>query len=338
MVEGSVAALALLLAAVLLTAGISKLPARNRLEPAELQALGIPVWLRAPWAVRALPLAEIALAAALLVTPILLPVAVAALVLFVAFEVIVIRVALRGDEVDCNCFGARTTPIGASAVIRNTALVLAAMGAVLGGAGPGVVPQLTSLPQAGWAAFFATTTVGLVVACLVLLTGRRDAAPAMRSDADGAVKPAPDVELLSSWGGLVRLTDLVRARPVLLVLVSADCHACGTVIPQLERWDESFADAVEVMAVTSEQPQVFRAAHPAVGVEMSYGYRALMQAVGLRGVPSAILVARDGTLAAVAEGSDEVEALAATIAGLRDGTLQPDGETPPPVRRPAEKV
>lgn len=319
------AALALTLAAVLLVSGTLKLLPRGRLTTDDLADLLVPAPLRRPWFTAALPAAELLLGLAMLLAPapLFTVAAVATVLLTLAFTVVVVRVLLRGDRVDCACFGMLRAPLTPATAARNIALVLAAAVTAVT-TRHGAVLTLPALAPDGWTPFFATTTAVLVVTALLLVAARRapapvdlTAAPAVR---DGSAWPIPDVEVLAG-GELVPLVDLARAKPLLLVLLSADCHACERVAPQLAGWRERFGGAVEVAALTSDDAMRLAAAHPLLDAPVHRGARAVMSAAGIPGYPAALLLGTDGTVAGgPAVGSVEVEALATTIADVLTAT------------------
>jgi len=114
-------ATALVLAALFAWAGAAKLADRRR-TATTFAAFGLP----APRLLSTVvPLAELALAAALVVVPRLG--ALAALVLLVAFTIILLRALARGVQVGCACFGsARAEPVSSVEVLRNVFMAAAA--------------------------------------------------------------------------------------------------------------------------------------------------------------------------------------------------------------------
>src|SRR5215210_7187777 len=71
----------------------------------------------------ALPIAELATAAALLVQPLAIWGAAAALLLLVAFTGAMVNALARGDAPDCGCFGAlQSAAVSRRQVVRNTVL------------------------------------------------------------------------------------------------------------------------------------------------------------------------------------------------------------------------
>lgn len=119
-------AAALVVAAVYLVAGVAKLSDRPT-TASTFRALGVP----APAAMAtAVPLAELALGAGLLVAP--RPAAAVGLAVVAAFTAVLASALRRGVEVGCGCFGtARRTPISHVELVRNGLLAAATAVALL---------------------------------------------------------------------------------------------------------------------------------------------------------------------------------------------------------------
>jgi uncharacterized membrane protein YphA (DoxX/SURF4 family) len=139
------AAAALVLAGVFAWAGVAKLR-RHAATRDSFRGLGLP----APAVLsRVVPLAELAVAAGLLLAPALA--AWVALALLLAFTIVIGRAIVRGSAVACACFGASSTgadderPVSVLELVRNAGL--GALAIVAGGAGAGSVrwPYLPAL-------------------------------------------------------------------------------------------------------------------------------------------------------------------------------------------------
>lgn len=104
-----------LVGAVLVIAGVAKLTSRG--WPSQARAIGAP-----PWAVRVVPILEVAIGAALVAG---LPYAGwAAIALLVGFTVFLVLALLRGVEAPCACFGSMSSrPVTWWSVVRNVVLV-----------------------------------------------------------------------------------------------------------------------------------------------------------------------------------------------------------------------
>jgi uncharacterized membrane protein YphA (DoxX/SURF4 family) len=104
-----------LVGAILVIAGVAKLTSRG--WPSQARAIGVP-----PWAVRVVPILEVAIGAALVAG---LPYAGwAAIALLVGFTVFLVLALLRGVEAPCACFGSMSSrPVTWWSVVRNVVLV-----------------------------------------------------------------------------------------------------------------------------------------------------------------------------------------------------------------------
>jgi hypothetical protein len=120
--EGIGSAAAVVLAAVFLWAAAGKL-ARADAAVGALRALGLPA---ARWLARAVPAAELVLAAVLLAAP--RAGGAGALVLLAAFSAVLLRAVRAGVIAPCACFGtAAADPVSSVELVRNALLgVLAA--------------------------------------------------------------------------------------------------------------------------------------------------------------------------------------------------------------------
>src|ERR1700722_775665 len=122
----------LILTAVFAFAAIGKLLDRAGPRQAVVD-FGVPAGLSGPVAA-ALPVAELAVAVALLVPATAAWGAVGALVLLGAFVVVIARSMIRGEAPDCHCFGAlHSEPAGWRALARNALLVGVAAFVAIGG-------------------------------------------------------------------------------------------------------------------------------------------------------------------------------------------------------------
>ncbi|GAA2239577.1 hypothetical protein N1031_17120 [Herbiconiux moechotypicola] len=320
------------LVAVFCVSGVAKLTDRSGTE-AVLSALALG-GARARRAVaRMLPGAELVLAAVLLVAPagwMQFGSWLAAGMLAV-FSVVVGVLLARGHEVACGCFGALSEEaVSWRTLLRNLALVaLAVLTALL--APVGVLPAALVLPLEGWLALAGLAVVALTVAALVLArrvtvlrralatAGRPLAHPAsfgaLTGGREGTEWPVPDLEVTDARGRAVELASLAGDRPVLLMLLSAECTPCSRIADAIPGWQGAFGESVRVVALTSASREEFAARYPGLaGVPLYSGYRSLVAMTGLAGVPSAFLLSTSRTVAAgPAEGADEVVALAEAI-------------------------
>lgn len=115
----------------LLWSGIAKARDRNSTAQAIIN-LRLEQWIPLRLASMTVPWAEIGLALALLLVPGILGsiFALLALLLFVFYWAVIMRAIVQGNPAICNCFGsASSAPVSFYTLFRNTALVLAAVGA-----------------------------------------------------------------------------------------------------------------------------------------------------------------------------------------------------------------
>src|SRR5215218_3512162 len=162
----------LVLALVFAVAGVTKLADRTGSKQA-MADFGLPKSLATPLGIL-LPLAELAVAAALIPASTAWWGAVGALVLLCVFVVGIGNSLARGRKPDCHCFGQlHSAPAGGKTLARNAALAAVA-GFVLwqgyNGAGPSAVGWLSSPSATRIAALvFGLVVLGLLVGAWLLL-------------------------------------------------------------------------------------------------------------------------------------------------------------------------
>lgn len=299
----------LLLALVFTVAGVAKLADR----PGSRQAMvdfGVPAALSGPFGVL-LPLAELAVAAALIPTTTAWWGAVGALVLLSLFVGGIGANLARGRRPDCRCFGQlHSAPAGWSTLARNAVLAVPAAFVVWqgreGDLGPGAVGWMGALSVVQALVLFAAVLVAGLLA--VWWWTRRTAGLAVGT-------PAPAFELPDLDGGEVTL-DYLRSpgKPVLLFFTDPECDYCAEVLPEVGRWEDELADEFTIAVISCEDPEENRAMKDAHGLnrvlleedlQVSEDYR-------VTGTPTAVLVTPDGTIGSLlAETAEEIEALVA---------------------------
>lgn len=234
----------LILVGVLIVSGVAKLRTPDDAEGWE--ALGLPAALRRDWLIRLHPVAELVLAAALLLLGGLLGIvaAVVAVLLFAAYLVMVWRARRKTPDASCACFGERQ-PITGRTLLRNGWLTLLA-----------VISAFTigALPLFGGAAALAiafwpwTLALAAVAVTFVLVQEKTpDSAPAARTaGGSGAADDAeledylrartPAVPVTLADGSTVTLRQLAETKPVLLLAVSETCGSCTPVIESIDAY------------------------------------------------------------------------------------------------------
>lgn len=308
------------LAAVFAVAAAGKL-ADLRGSRAAMAGFGVPVRVAAA-AGTLLPLAELAVAAALIPAGSARWGAAGALVLLASFIGAVARALSQGRAPDCHCFGQiHATPAGWGTLARNVALAAVATVILVGGPGPTVGAWLSArsgLELFASAAAVLAATLALVSAGLWVGNRRlrRDLADAQAAGAArglpvGARAPA---FTLPGADGQTRSLDALRAagRSVALVFISANCGPCRVLIPDLRRWQATLSEALTISVI----------GHDASGQgDPGEGYEGLdnvlvqrgsevSDAYEIPGTPSAVLVSATGAIASPpAVGGPAVEAL-----------------------------
>jgi hypothetical protein len=249
------------------------------------------------------------------------------LLLFAVFTIAVAANLAKGRTPDCRCFGEMSaTPIGASTLVRN--LVLASGATLLLMIGPGATLG-AAVEQ--WAR--ASTNERLVwlgaLALLAMIVGlslvvrrfhaqvrqltervaKLDRQLALASTAAASPRisgvglpvgtPAPRFELPVLAGGQASLETLTAAGvPVLLIFSSSHCPACAGLWPDIGRWQRDYAIALRIAVVGAGSAQAIEM--KLIGTDVQDVLLAddfmLLDAYGLPGMPSAVVVRADGTI------------------------------------------
>jgi peroxiredoxin/uncharacterized membrane protein YphA (DoxX/SURF4 family) len=336
-----------LLAVVFVVAGLAKLADRAGSRQA-LSDFGLPAALAQPLGVL-LPLAELAVAVALLPAVSAWWGALGALALLLLFVAGIGYNLTRGRRPDCHCFGQLySAPAGWSTLIRN--LILAAVAALVVGLGP----QYPAPNVLGWLGTLALAQriellVGVVVVALLALESwvlfhivsqqgrlllRIEAIEAQLAAKGLAPQPAATGNAASPGSGLPVGTpapafalptltaetitlDALRAlgKPVVLLFSDPGCGPCSALFPEVGRWQREHAAKVVVVLVSRGTAEANRPKATEYGlthVLLQQG-REIAQAYQASGTPSAVLVRRDGTIGGpVAAGADAIRALIAS--------------------------
>lgn len=338
----------LLLAAVFVVAGVAKLADREGSRRA-MADFGLPTALAAPLGVL-LPVAELAVAAALIATPTALWGAVGALVLLVVFAAGIGANLARGRSPDCHCFGQiHSAPAGWSTLARNAALACVAAFLVWRGlegeVGPSVVGWIFDLSTAGLLVLIGVMVVLALIAAQWLflfgllrqngrLLGRLEAlearlvaaglAPSENGSRPAAGlpvgAPAPAFQLTDLNGMEVALADLrAEGKPVVLLFTDPKCGPCTELLPEVGRWQREYSEKLTISVVGQGSAEENSAE------AFKYGVNVLLQedwevgdAYEVHGTPSAVVVGPDGAIGSpLALGPVDVESLVAHAAGER---------------------
>jgi thiol-disulfide isomerase/thioredoxin/uncharacterized membrane protein YphA (DoxX/SURF4 family) len=256
-----------------------------------------------------LPLAELAVAAALLFRPSARWGAAAALVLLGGFIAGIARALARGEQPDCHCFGQiHSAPAGRVTLARNA--VLAALAGVIVGYGSG--PAVDTWVRDRSAAELVAVAVGIVAVASVTyaLTSRSDIRRLTR-DLDIARQAAarwrglpvgfdaPDFSLRDLQGRPVTLPSLLeRGHPVLLAFMSPWCGPCEMLLPRVQQWQQTLSERL-TLAVISTGTTDQNSAFDEQGLEdvLLQDDMEVANLYGIAATPSAIFISREGKIA-----------------------------------------
>ena len=288
---------------MLVTSAIGKLrdPAR---AAAGFAALKVPDALSSPFIVRAHPWVEIVVAVLLVVAGGRLAVAAAvvALALMLAYLWLVVRAVRSPVDVDCACFGAwGSEHVTSRTVWRNawlTAMAALAVWAVLA-VDTSVLGHIGAAGAWWWVFGLAATAL-----TTVLVAGtRRESVDEAADAGDLAVEAedylrtrTPAVPVTLGDGSMAHLRQLSSQRPQLLVYVSEGCGSCQQVIRAVPSWRERLPELdVRVMVRQTTDVSGLTSAVEPMSVHDTEGL--VWDSLGIRGVPSAVLLGADGLLA-----------------------------------------
>lgn len=322
----------LVLAGVFALAAVAKLADREGARRAFV-AFGSPDRLAAVAAV-GLPIAELAVAGALVPNGSARWGALGALGLLVLFTAGIARVLARGEEPDCHCFGQlRSTPAGRATLVRNGVLAAVAGYVVVAGwsdpgasaadvfadlsgaeaaAVAGGLALVAVLALQGWFSWQLFRQNGRLIARVEDVEARLSAEPSRRVGLEVGAN-APPFELPDLEGRPVSLGDLLEpGLPTVLVFSDPGCSACGPLMPVLasverERRGELTLAVVSRGSVEENLAKLEQATFEPVLLQDE---REVMETYLAHGVPSAVLIDPGGVIASpLATGADRVEAL-----------------------------
>ena len=302
------------LVVVLVVSALAKLKAKASTASA-VRLLRVPGFLKPEWVAAALPPGEIVLGLAMLSPwlPLARLAALAALVLFVAYWVVIARAMTFDPRPSCGCFGQiGDQRVTAKTLWRNTVLL----------AGAAVFVWMTWAADATVFTFLEGTTarewlLALGAGFAVLVTwfvlsppapvrqrrSKRQAQesaaapipPAEPTEEEYVRVPIPDAFLLDGARNPSTLVQLAEQRPVLLVFVTCGCPSTHATWQQLPGWAERLPQ-VRVLGV--ETYQLGDLGLPGVAERLYYDPLArAYNALQMPGTSSAILLGADRLVA-----------------------------------------
>ena len=257
----------------------------------------------APVVGTALAPTELALGVLLFVGPLERAAAVAALLLFVAFTVLLSANLARGSRPTCHCFGEISdAPIGPFSVVRNVVLVACCAG----------------LAVAGRPDYAAVSALGCVVVIGAAFAWRR-----RPRDTGATGLPVGTKAPVSGAAGNVQ---------TLLLFTDTRCKPCHRLLPEVANWHGGELSVAVVMRGDVDPSDAEEWELPVLlsddgGIATSYRVNA---------TPSAVLIDADGRIAShVVAGAIAIRALVGGVAG--DGSVRAltPGADAPPLRLPA---
>jgi peroxiredoxin len=342
----------LLLALVFAVAGIAKLADRAGSRRAVID-FGVPAPLAATLSIL-LPLAELAIAAALVPASTAWWAAVGALALLLLFVAGIGANLARGHKPDCHCFGQlHSAPAGWKTLARNG--VLAAVAAFVlwegyeRGAGPSAIAWLGALTTAQLLGLLGGALVLALLAgqwvflihllqqngrLLVRLEALEATFPetgSVASSQNGTARHqseglpvgsmAPEFGLSGLHGETLTLEDLRSpGKPVLLFFTDPNCGPCTAMLPEVGRWQQEHANKLTLALISRgevEENKTKAQEHGLSNVLLQKDWE-VSEAYEVRGTPSAVLIAPDGKVASpVTGGAEGIRALLSHAVGER---------------------
>jgi uncharacterized membrane protein YphA (DoxX/SURF4 family)/peroxiredoxin len=301
-------ALRLLLAGVFVVAAVGKLLDLEGSRTA-MRDFRVPERLQGVAAV-ALPLAELAVGVALVLSSTARWGAIGAMLLLLAFIGGITAALRRGQAPACHCFGQfHSEPAGSGTLVRNGLLLVVATFVAVAGPGP-ALDTWVSDSSVGDFVLAATIIVAVAVAIWAAAreADRRERArrfakrlAAWESPAGLPIgSPAPAFELPTFDGSPLKLNDLTAAgRPVVLFFTHPGCGPCSRVLPKMAYWQDALGERVTIAVVTQggvdeNAPLSDELALRNVGIEEG---TEVFDSYEVRGTPSLVVVNPDGTIA-----------------------------------------
>ena len=311
----------LLLAVVLAAAAVGKLCNLVAFRRS-LVDLGVPKPLVTPAAAALVPAGELVAAGLLVPAGLTRWGVMLSLALLVIFTVVVVIALGRGRTPDCRCFGqAEPAPIGAMTLMRNAVLAACAVLLLAAGTGPGLGTAydmwVTGGPvqRRGWSLDLGAVAVLGVLGWLAarqyerntVLAARvavleRERGPAASSSPESGLAigiPAPTFDLPLLVGGRATVDSLTDGDvPVLFVFSRTHCPACAELWPDIGRWQQALKKTLKVIVIATGEAAAIELKLIGTGVRdvVLAEDTSLDEAYRVPGLPSAVVVAPDGTI------------------------------------------
>jgi uncharacterized membrane protein YphA (DoxX/SURF4 family)/peroxiredoxin len=316
--------LRLVLSAVFGVAGVAKLLDQRGTREA-VKNFGAPATL-APALALSLPIAELAIAVALLFNRSARWGALAALLLLAVFILVIGLSLARGQTHDCHCFGQiYSRPLGWPTLARNVVFALGAGFVLWQGwreAGPNVFVSLVGFSAVQW---LLLILVLVAAAAGLAYLQRRHKASKTRVSALPKGLPlgsiAPSFELAAYEGGTRSLAQLLdEGRPLLLIFTSPTCGPCVVLFQEIRDWQRAHGEQLTIAIVSygTIKENFVNVARNSLGRVLLQEKREVAEVYAANVTPTAVVVSTDGKIASpVAAGADEIrQLLRASLGGF----------------------
>ena len=279
-----------------------------------------------------------------------------AVAVLAAFTIGIVVNLLRGNRVECRCFGALSNkPLSWWSVVRNAVLIALAVLVLTGGTDQGFVWQELAdifAPLSTAEAWLTVAVFTLIAAVAILAVMffqllRRYGSVLLRVEAlevgggdhghhhasDFQAWEAPAFEAVNNAGDSVSLQDvMVDDGASLFVFVSPHCEGCGELVDDLRAWQADETGPNVVVLSPGERPAI---AEKFGDVVVHAHSGALIDDYRVEFTPGALVVSTDGFITVPpAYGSDDVRRLYVAL----DGKSADDIEIGPPPVRPGDDV
>jgi peroxiredoxin/uncharacterized membrane protein YphA (DoxX/SURF4 family) len=343
----------ILLAVVFLVAGFAKLADLPGSQKA-IRDFGVPASLANPFGLL-LPLAEIVVALALILTISAWWAAIGALLLLLLFVAGISYNLAQGRTPDCHCFGQlHSAPVGWPTLIRNAILAAIAVFVIVFGynnIGPGVLDWLNLLQTyqrievlagvvllallvlEGWLLWQMLRQQGRLLLRIEALEAQlssngkpvQSAIPGSSTSANPEVglpmdTPAPAFSLPDLNGETITLDALRElGKPIILIFSDPGCGPCTALLPEAARWQRDYAGKLTLAFISrgTLKANQSKANENRVTRVLLQRDREVSEQYQAIGTPSAVFIRTDGTIgSSVAQGADAIRALVAGAVGL----------------------
>jgi peroxiredoxin len=337
----------LLLALVFALAGLAKLADRSGSRQTIVD-FGLPSALAGALGLL-LPLAELAVALALIPASTALWGALGALALLTLFAAGIGINLARGRKPDCHCFGQlHSAPVGWKTLTRNGALAAVAGFVVWqgwqGNVGPSAIAWLGALAAAQllilagavvvlgllsgqwWFLVHLLRQNGRLLVRIEALENDRSVGGGSPASPNGASTwqaagglavgtPAPAFALDDLQGETLTLDSLRKAgKPVVLLFTDPGCGPCNALLPDVGRWQEQYQEKLTITLVSRGDPEENKTKaqeHGLTNVVLQEDWE-VSEAYDVAGTPGAVLISPDGTIASpMAGGAESIRAFVA---------------------------